>query len=97
MCALQLAGDFVRVRTRCWLVEGERSSGQNLRALSLACVDDDSQGEIADIIWDAELERGLRLALRRDVPIREGQLLLYRPDTWHAQKRATLDEKLDDA
>jgi hypothetical protein len=49
-------GDFVRVRTRRWLVEGERSGGQNLSALSLACVDDDAQGETADVVWDAELD-----------------------------------------
>ena len=49
-------GDFVRVRTRRWLVEGERSGVQNLSALSLACVDDDAQGETADVVWDAELD-----------------------------------------
>lgn len=56
MSSSPLVGDFVRVRTRRWLVEGERSGGQSLRALSLACVDDDAQGETADIIWDAELD-----------------------------------------
>ncbi|MGG5886125.1 DISARM system SNF2-like helicase DrmD [Falsiroseomonas sp. HC035] len=49
-------GDFVRVRTRRWLVEGERSGGQNPASLNLACVEDDAQGEAAEIIWDAELD-----------------------------------------
>jgi hypothetical protein len=31
-------GDFVRVRTRRWLVEDERSAGDGLTALRLACV-----------------------------------------------------------
>ena len=38
-------GDFVRVRTRRWLVEDERGVGNGLTALRLACVDDDAQGE----------------------------------------------------
>ena len=36
-------GDFVRVRTRRWLVEDERGVGDGLTALRLACVDDDAQ------------------------------------------------------
>jgi hypothetical protein len=49
-------GDFVRVRTRRWLVEDERSAGEGLTALRLACVDDDAQGEMVEILWDAELD-----------------------------------------
>jgi hypothetical protein len=49
-------GDFVRVRTRRWLVEDERSAGEGLTALRLACVDDDAQGEVVEILWDAELD-----------------------------------------
>jgi hypothetical protein len=37
------AGDFVLVRTRRWLVEDERSLGDGLTALRLACVDDDAR------------------------------------------------------
>jgi hypothetical protein len=48
--------DFVRVRTRRWLVEDERSAGEGLTALRLACVDDDAQGEVVEILWDAELD-----------------------------------------
>src|ERR1700736_1623514 len=49
-------GDFVRVRTRRWLVEDERSAGEGLTALRLACVDDDAQGEMVEVLWDAELD-----------------------------------------
>src|SRR5215813_7775739 len=49
-------GDFVRVRTRRWLVEDERSAGDGLTALRLACVDDDAQGEEVEVLWDAELD-----------------------------------------
>jgi superfamily II DNA or RNA helicase len=49
-------GDFVRVRTRRWLVEDERSAGDRLTALRLACVDDDAQGEVVEVLWDAELD-----------------------------------------
>src|ERR1019366_2745100 len=52
-------GDFVRVRTRRWLVEDERSAGDKLTALRLACVDDDAQGEVVDILWDAELDASI--------------------------------------
>jgi superfamily II DNA or RNA helicase len=48
-------GDFVRVRSRRWLVEDERSI-EGLAALRLACVDDDAQGEMVDVLWDAELD-----------------------------------------
>jgi hypothetical protein len=49
-------GDFVRVRTRRWLVEGEGSAGDGLTTLHLACVDDDAQGETIEVLWDAELD-----------------------------------------
>ena len=49
-------GDFVRVRTRRWLVEDEHSAGDRLTALRLACVDDDAQGEVVEVLWDAELD-----------------------------------------
>src|SRR5260221_8192859 len=56
MNATPQRGDFVRVRTRRWLVEDERSAGVGLTALRLACVDDDAQGEIVEVLWDAELD-----------------------------------------
>jgi superfamily II DNA or RNA helicase len=48
-------GDFVRVRSRRWLVEEGRSV-DGLNALNLACIDDDAQGETAAVLWDAELD-----------------------------------------
>ena len=48
-------GDFVRVRSRRWLVEDEPAI-DGLKTLRLACVDDDAQGETAEILWDAELD-----------------------------------------
>ena len=48
-------GDFVRVRSRKWLVEDEPAI-DGLHALRLACVDDDAQGETAEVLWDAELD-----------------------------------------
>src|SRR4051812_21323987 len=49
-------GDFVRVRTRRWLVEDERGLGDGLTALRLACIDDDAQGETVELLWNAELD-----------------------------------------
>ncbi|HWE99125.1 MAG TPA: DISARM system SNF2-like helicase DrmD [Caulobacteraceae bacterium] len=52
------AGDFVQVRQRHWLVEGvdlaDREAGCPPR-VSLACIDDDAQGEPLQVHWDAEL------------------------------------------
>ncbi len=48
-------GDFVRVRSRRWLVEEGRSV-DGLNTLNLACIDDDAQGESASVLWDAELD-----------------------------------------
>ena len=47
---------FVRVRGRRWLVEDTRDLGEGLASVSLACVDDDAQGETADVVWSAELD-----------------------------------------
>jgi hypothetical protein len=49
-------GHVVRVRTRTWLVEGiERSAGFG-NLLSLACLDDDAQGQKLEIVWELELD-----------------------------------------
>lgn len=54
------AGDFVRLRGRNWLVESgavNSPTGQNdLPIVSLACVDDDAQGERMQVLWDAEID-----------------------------------------
>jgi hypothetical protein len=48
-------GDFVRVRSRRWLVEdGPAVAGLN--TVRLACIDDDAQGEAVSVLWDAELD-----------------------------------------
>lgn len=49
-------GEFVRLRGRRWLVEGERDLGDGLSAFRVACADDDAQGEIAEVVWSAELD-----------------------------------------
>src|SRR5271169_5551133 len=48
-------GDFVRVRSRRWLVE-DGAAVKGLNTVSLACVDDDAQGETVSVIWDAEFD-----------------------------------------
>jgi SNF2 family DNA or RNA helicase len=48
-------GDFVRVRSRRWLVE-EGQSVSGLSALRLACIDDDARGESVSVLWEAELD-----------------------------------------
>src|SRR6266481_3511372 len=55
MASVPQRGDFVRVRSRRWLVEDERPI-DGLKTLRLACVDDDAQGELAEILWDAEID-----------------------------------------
>jgi superfamily II DNA or RNA helicase len=58
MQKLPRLGDFVRVRSRRWLVEAEPQI-DGLKTLRLACVDDDAQGEAAEILWDAELDASI--------------------------------------
>ncbi|MDR1011563.1 MAG: DISARM system SNF2-like helicase DrmD [Opitutaceae bacterium] len=48
-------GQLVRVRTRHWIVEEIQPSG-NGTWIRLACVEDDAQGDISEVIWDAELD-----------------------------------------
>lgn len=49
-------GDFVRVRGRRWLVEGQGDLGDGLETVTLAGIDDDALGEIVEIVWPAELD-----------------------------------------
>ncbi len=49
-------GDFVRLRGRRWLVEDQFELGRGLTSVRVACVDDDAQGETADVILGAELD-----------------------------------------
>lgn len=51
-------GAIVRVRTRHWLVQDvDRSRGGT--TVSLACADDDAQGEELEVVWEAELDRAI--------------------------------------
>lgn len=55
MQSMPKVGDFVRVRSRRWLVE-EAPPIDGLATTRLACVDDDAQGEATDVLWDAEID-----------------------------------------
>jgi len=52
-------GQIVRVRTRTYLVEDVESNGAGSpnTVVSLACIDDDAQGDKLDVIWGLELDR----------------------------------------
>ncbi len=55
MSGIPQPGEFVRIRSRRWLVEdGPAVTGLN--AVRLACIDDDAQGEAVSVLWDAELD-----------------------------------------
>ena len=50
-------GELVEVRSRRWLVEAvDEPTGQTAR-VSLACADDDAQGQTLEVYWDFEIDR----------------------------------------
>ena len=50
-------GQIVRVRTRTYLVEAvEDNGGGPQTVVSLACIDDDAQGEKLDVVWGLEVD-----------------------------------------
>ncbi len=49
-------GELVQVRSRRWLVEDVEDRGGS-PVVSLACADDDAQGEVIEVFWDYELDR----------------------------------------
>ena len=49
-------GELVRVRSRQWLVESVEEPGGS-PVVSLACADDDAQGQALEVFWDCELDR----------------------------------------
>ena len=51
-------GQFVSLRGRLWLVEGEPAGPCDGHLL--ACVDDDASGEVTRVLWDAEIDARLR-------------------------------------
>ena len=50
-------GQVVRVRTRTWLVEDVHEDPGFGSTVSLACLDDDAQGEQLSVAWELELDR----------------------------------------
>ena len=51
-------GELVEVRSRRWLVEGvEDAAPPTSPRVSLACADDDAQGQTLDVYWDFEIDR----------------------------------------
>ena len=47
-------GQVVRCRGRAWLVDAAEPSPHGT-LLSLSCLEDDSQGEQAEVLWEAEI------------------------------------------
>jgi superfamily II DNA or RNA helicase len=64
--ALPQPGQIVRVRTRTYLVEDVETNGAGSpnSIVSLACIDDDAQGDKLDVIWGLELDKEI---LEKDV------------------------------
>ena len=55
--ALPQPGQIVRVRTRTFLVEAIEGDGRSPESIfSLACLDDDAQGEKLDVVWGLEFD-----------------------------------------
>ena len=51
-------GEMVEVRSRRWLVEAVEDSGPEASPrVSLACADDDAQGQTLEVYWDFEIDR----------------------------------------
>jgi superfamily II DNA or RNA helicase len=52
-------GEMVQVRSRRWLVEGIKAPEHPgaPSVVSLACADDDAQGETLDVYWEHEIDR----------------------------------------
>lgn len=48
-------GEFVAVRGRIWLVDSADTTASGLKHLTLSCTNDDAQGEVASVVWDAEI------------------------------------------
>jgi hypothetical protein len=56
-------GQIVTVRMRKWLVEAidRRRGDDDCTQVSLACLDDDAQGEQLTILWEKELDPQIQL------------------------------------
>ena len=58
-CAAPTVGAVVRVRSRTYVVEGVESAGalyNHAHHVRMACLDDDAQGEILEVVWELELD-----------------------------------------
>ena len=90
-------GDFVRVRTRRWLVEGERSAGQGLTALHLACVDDDAQGEEVERIrrWATQDATDLEPELQKRAAVQKIAAIKHLAEVGEAEAKS-LQRLLED-
>lgn len=53
-------GGFVAARGRTWLVDDIPEATSPLGRYRLSCVDDDAQGEVAELLWTAEIDAYLR-------------------------------------
>jgi superfamily II DNA or RNA helicase len=54
---LPALGELVQVRSRRWLVEAVPERETDPRVVTLACADDDAQGEVIEVFWDYEPDR----------------------------------------
>lgn len=52
-------GNIVRVRTRTYIVEDVNIEPGKGTIVSLACLDDDAQGELLEVIWELELDTAI--------------------------------------
>ena len=92
-------GDFVRVRSRRWLVEDEPAI-DGLRALRLACFDDGAQGETAEVLWEAEIDgeilgdEGWASVARLGIDDPSMPAPLYKDDNSNRGSRAPCSETL---
>ena len=50
-------GELVEVRSRRWLVEAVDTPPRESARVSLACADDDAQGQTLEVYWDFEIDR----------------------------------------
>ena len=50
-------GELVEVRSRRWLVEAVETPPRESARVSLACADDDAQGQTLEVYWDFEIDR----------------------------------------
>src|SRR5258708_33495263 len=89
MASVPQRGDCVRVRSRRWLVEDERPV-DGLKTLRLACVDDDAQGEVAEVLWDAEIDgsvlgdEGWASVANQGTDVHRGFSAYFRTLRWHS-------------